>query len=166
MAFGAPAVVGSMQGRIEEDVSREQALGWLAEAVEQLAPRAAARGVPLLIEPLNRYESNVLNTVEQALAFLGGLQTRNVRLLCDLFHMNIEEASIEEALRRAGSNLGHIHFAYSNRRAIGMGHTEVRGLAAVLAGIRYAGYLSAEVFPLPTSEAAARQTILSLRRLG
>lgn len=161
--FGAPAIIGSMQGRADGDVTREQALGWLGEALEQLGPRAHVHGVPLLIEPLNRYESNLLNTVDQTTAFLRPLRTRNVRMLCDLFHMNIEEASIPQALIDAGSLVGHVHFADSNRRAIGFGHTPAAPIVKALKSVGYAGYLSAEILPQPTSEAAAARTLASFR---
>jgi len=163
--FGAPAILGSMQGRWEGSVTREQALGWLAEALEQLAPRAHAAGVPFLYEFLNRYETNLFNRVADSLEFLKSLRTQNVQLLCDLFHMNIEEADIAAALRLAGPKLGHVHFADSNRHAIGMGHTDMKPVMAALRDIGYAGYLSAEVFALPDSQSAAAQTINSFRQL-
>jgi sugar phosphate isomerase/epimerase len=164
-AFGAPAIIGSMQGRWEGGVPREQALGWLAQALEQLGPRAAAHGAPLLLEPLNRYESNLLNTVDDTVAFLQPLLTRNVRLLADLFHMNIEESSLPDSLRRAGPLLGHVHFADSNRRAMGFGHTPIRPVIDVLQELGYGGYLSAEILPWPTDEEAARRTLESFRGL-
>jgi sugar phosphate isomerase/epimerase len=163
-SFGAPAILGSMQGRWEGQVTREQALAWLAEALEQLAPRAHALGIPLLFEPLNRYETNLFNTVADTLSFLSGLRTQNVKLLCDLFHMNIEEIDVAGALRQAGPRLGHVHFADSNRQAIGFGHTDVERVAEALRDLRYAGAISAEVFPLPDSTTAAEQTIKAYRQ--
>jgi sugar phosphate isomerase/epimerase len=162
--FGAPAIVGSMQGRWEGNGTRERALGWLAEALEELAPRAERHGVPLLFEPLNRYESNVLSNVADSLAFLKSLRTQNVKLLCDLFHMNIEEADIAGSLRLAGAKLGHVHFVDSNRLAVGLGHTDIAPIAAALKEIGYAGYISAEALPLPDSDAAAKQTFAGFRR--
>jgi sugar phosphate isomerase/epimerase len=163
-AFGAPAIIGSMQGRAECDVSREQALAWLGEALNELAPRAARHGVPLLIEPLNRYETNLLNNVEESLNFLDKIPAKNVKILCDLFHMNIEENAIAGSLRLAGARLGHVHFADSNRRAIGFGHTEAAPIIRALREIGFSGYLSAEILPLPDSLAAAKQTIASFRK--
>src|SRR5688572_3926681 len=87
-AFGAPAIVGSMQGRWESPVTRQDALGWLAEGIQGLAAHAARRQLPLFLEPLNRYETNLLNNVADSLAFLETVGAPNVRLLCDLFHMN------------------------------------------------------------------------------
>ena len=163
--FGAPAIIGSMQGRGEGAVTRAQALDWLREALEQLGPRAAAAGVPLLFEPLNRYETNLINTTADALELLDGLRTKNVKLLCDLFHMNIEEADVAAALRAAGPRVGHVHFADSNRRAIGLGHTDMPPVMQALRDIGYGGFLSAEILPLPDSATAARQTITAFRTL-
>lgn len=162
--FGAPAIIGSMQGRHGDGVSREQALEWLRFELDQLGPRAHALGVPLLYEPLNRYETNLFNTVAEAAEFLGTLRTRNVKLLCDLFHMNIEEADVAAALKSAGELVGHVHFADSNRKAIGFGHTPVEPVAAALREIGYTGYVSAEVLPLPDSDTAAAKTIESFRK--
>jgi sugar phosphate isomerase/epimerase len=164
-SFGAPAIIGSMQGRWGDGVSREQALGWLAEALEQLAPRAHAQNVPLLFEPLNRYETNLFNRVADTLEFLKPLRTQNVKLLCDLFHMNIEETDIAAALRLAGGKLGHIHFVDSNRQAVGFGHTDMKPIAQALREIGYGGCVSAEVHPLPSPEEAAQQTLAAYRKL-
>ena len=152
-----------MQGRCEGAMSHQQAAAWLGESLEDLAKHAADHGQMLLYEPLNRYETNLFNRVPDAARFLDRLHTRNVKILADLFHMNIEESSIPEALRAAARHLGHVHFADSNRRAIGLGHTDVLPVIEVLREICYQGYLSGEVLPLPDSDAAARQTIESFR---
>jgi sugar phosphate isomerase/epimerase len=161
--FGAPAIIGSMQGRAEGEFSHEQHLVWLAEALDELAPRAADHGTTLLIEPLNRYETNLIRTVGEGAKLIRSLQANNVKLLCDLFHMNIEEEDIAVALGNAGPLVGHVHFADSNRRAVGFGHTPMESIIATLRRIGYDGYLSAEVLPLPDSDSAARQTIVSFR---
>ncbi len=161
--FQAPAIIGSMQGKAEGEVSREQALDWLAEALADLGAHAGRHGVPLLYEPLNRYETNLLNRQADAARFLEARGIAGVKLLCDLFHMNIEETSNADALRACGRHVGHIHFADSNRRAIGFGHTDVAPVLAALKEIGYDGYLSGEILPLPDSEAAAAQTIQAFR---
>lgn len=163
--LGAPAIIGSMQGRVEAGVTRAQALAWMAESVEQLGPLAHQYGVPLLLEPLNRYETNLFNNVADTLDFTRSLRTKNVKLLCDCFHMNIEEVSIADSLRQAGDAVGHVHLADSNRRAAGLGHTDFNAVADALRGIGYQGYLSAEVLPLPSPEEAASQTMTAIRRL-
>jgi len=162
-SFGAPAIIGSMQGRAEAGVSREQHLIWLAEALDELAPRAAGHGTSLLIEPLNRHETNLINAVADGMKLIGSLKAGNVKLLCDLFHMNIEEQEIASALTVAGALVGHVHFADSNRRAVGFGHTPMSPIISALRSIGYDGYLSAEVLPFPNSDEAARQTIASFQ---
>lgn len=162
--LGAPAIVGSMQGRWSDEVPQSAALGFLAESLEELGRHAASYGVSLLYEPLNRYETNLVCTVEQGVSLLKQLSARNVKLLCDLFHMNIEEVDIAQALRHAGERVGHVHFVDSNRRPAGCGHIEFAPIAAALQEIGYRGYASAEALPYPDSAAAARQTIESFRR--
>ena len=161
--FGAPAIIGSMQGRCEGSMPYEEALGHLATSLEVLGDRAAAHGQMLLYEPLNRYETNLFNRQGEAAAWLDSRGLAPVRLLCDLFHMNIEEADIAAALVAAGRRVGHVHWADSNRQAMGFGHTPCEPVVAALRAIRYEGFLSAEVLPLPSSLEAARQTIASLR---
>ena len=163
-SFGAPTIIGSMQGRFENDVTREQAIGWLREALDKLGSRAGAFGVPLLFEPLNRFETNLVNTVEDGLELVQSLTTKNVKLLCDVFHMNIEERSISAALRLGGKQVGHLHFVDSNRRPAGDGHVDFRAVAQALTDIGYSGYASAEALPIPDSESAARQTMSSFRK--
>jgi sugar phosphate isomerase/epimerase len=161
--FGAPAIIGSMQGRFEGDLPRDEALEHLAEALDTLGARAAGQGQVLLYEPLNRYETNLFNRQGEAAAWLESRGLVNVRLLCDLFHMSIEEADVAAALAAAGRWVGHVHWADSNRQAMGLGHTDPEPVVAALRGSGYQGFLSAEVFPLPTDMDAARQTIKSLR---
>lgn len=162
--LGAPAIVGSMQGRCETEARRAQALEWLGEALEELSGLSARHGQVLLFEPLNRYETDIFMRQGDAAGFLRNLKSKNILLLCDLFHMNIEERSIADALRDAGPLVGHIHWADSNRQAMGWGHTDVTPIMAALRDIGYAGYISAEVLPLPDSYKAAQQSLESFRR--
>lgn len=163
--FGACAIIGSMQGRWGGDLDRDTARGRLGEALQSLGSLAKAAGAQLIFEPLNRYESNMSNTLADGIELLETAGATEVRLLADLFHMNIEEADLPSAIRAAGSWIGHVHFADSNRSAAGMGHTDFGPIVEALRAVDYAGYLSAEVFPKPDSEAAARQTITAFREL-
>ena len=161
--LSAPAIIGSMQGRWEGAVRREQALEYFAEALHDLGGHAAAAGVPLLYEPLNRYETNLFNRIGDAAAWVRSIRAPNVRILADLFHMSIEEADSSAALREAAALIGHVHFADSNRRAVGMGQTRIAPIVEVLREIDFKGYLSAEILPLPDPMSAALQTISAFR---
>jgi sugar phosphate isomerase/epimerase len=162
--FGAPAIIGSMQGHVLPGMAREQALEWLAQGLTTLGQQARAQGVDLIYEPLNRYETNLLNTLPDAAAFLKTLGAGNARLLADLFHMNIEEQSLPASIRDHGSVIGHVHFADSNRRPVGLGHTPMAEIARALKEVGYAGYVSAEAFPWPDPDAAAAQTMAAFKQ--
>ena len=162
--FGAPAIIGSMQGRSSAAVPREKALDLLAAALGPLGDRAAGHGQVLLYEPLNRYESDLFNRQADAAGFLEARGLGHVRLLCDLFHMNIEEADVAATLRAVAPRLGHVHWADSNRRAMGLGHTPPEPIVAALREVGFTGHLAAEVFPLPSAAAAAAASIESFRR--
>ena len=163
--LNAPAILGSMQGRRPPDMPRENALELLAAGLRRCAERAASHGVSFIYEPLNRYETNLFNRLQGAVEFLKRHNLKNVVLLADLFHMNIEERDLPAAIRAAGKHIGHVHFADSNRQAMGFGHTSAGPVIAALREIEYSGYLSAEIFPLPDPESAARQTISSIRSM-
>ena len=162
-AFGASAIIGSMQGRSGGSVDAPTARGYLADALNELGEYAAQYRTPLMYEPLNRYETNLVNTVDDGVALLGEISSDNVALLCDLFHMGIEEDDVAAALRRGGTQIGHVHFVDSNRRPVGHGHLDIRSAVAALHEINYQGYLSAEAFPYPTPDAAAEQTMRAFR---
>ncbi|MFM8478928.1 MAG: TIM barrel protein [Planctomycetaceae bacterium] len=161
--FGAAAIIGSMQGRWTEAVPKPVALRMLGEALGRLGELAGSLGTRVLYEPLNRYETNLCNTMREATELLGGVGTRHVEILADLFHMNIEESSIEGGLRDAAAFLGHVHFVDSNRQAAGRGHMDLRSVGCLLKELRYAGFASAEAFPIPDSWTAAEQTMRAFR---
>ena len=163
-SFQAPAIIGSMQGNVVAGVDRLQALEWLADGLNYLGIHAGSLGVQLIYEPLNRYETNLINTIADGVQFLNAHQIQHVGLLADLFHMNIEEADMAESIRTYGDFIIHVHFADSNRRPVGNGHSDLTGVAKALQEINYNGYVSAEAFPWPSSQAAAAQTIQSFKQ--
>ena len=162
--FGAPAILGSMQGRWGGEVDKPTAINHLRAALEEFGEHAKRHGTTFLLEPLNRYEGNVVNTIEDAAAIVRSLSTRNVTILADLFHMNIEEQDISAALRAGGALITHVQLADSNRRPAGHGHTDFTAVAATLKAIGYTGYLSAEALPWPDPDAAARLAMDGIRR--
>ena len=162
--FEASAIIGSMQGRWGDGTEKSQALGYLGEALEECGEHAARHGLPLMYEPLNRYETNLCNTVDDGVKLLKSIKTKNVVLLADLFHMNIEEENIAAALRLGGKYIGHVHFVDSNRRPAGLGHMDFAPIAAALKEIGFEGYACAEAFPYPDSQAAAEATINAFKK--
>ena len=162
--LGAPAIIGSMQGRSGDGVDHATATGYLADALDALGEHARQYQAPLIYEPLNRYETNMANTVEAGVRLLERLSTENVVLLADLFHMNIEEQDLPDAIRGGGRHIGHVHFVDSNRRPAGLGHLDFTPIASALREIGYRGYASAEAFAYPDSDRAAQQTMVAFRQ--
>lgn len=163
--FAAPAIIGSMQGRWGGETDRQAAIGYLGDALNELGEYAATKNVALIYEPLNRYETNLLNKLEDAAKLLESLTNKNVRLLADLFHMNIEETDVAAAIKDNAAHIGHVHFVDSNRQAAGFGHTDFEAVAAAIHSSNFQGYLSAEVCPIPDSITTAKQTIEVFNRL-
>ena len=161
--LGAPAILGSMQGKHGGEVTKEQALEWLADALRIAGNTAAKYNVPFIYEPLNRYETNLINRLTDGADFIEANSLENIVLLADLFHMNIEEADSAASIRAAGKHVGHVHYADSNRRAMGFGNTDPKPIVAALREIHYTGHLSAELLPLPDPFTAAKQTMKSIR---
>ncbi len=163
---GAQVVLGGVRGRFEADPGvREAQYRGAIDVVRRLADYAAPRGVTIMLEPINRYESNFINTADDALSFLGDVDRPEVRVLLDTFHMNIEEASLAETFARVGRRLSHVHLVDSNRLAPGMGHIDFAPIIDTLRRIGYNGYLSGEFLPLPDDDTAARENIAYVRRL-
>jgi len=155
--WSALVIIGLIRGRLMEGVDRAQALGWLGEALACLTDQAAGCGVRLALEPLNRYETDLLNTVGEAMALVERVGHPALGVLLDTFHANIEEASIEAAIAQAGARLFHVHIADSNRRAPGWGHLDFDSVRKALQEVGYRGWLSAEVLPQPSLEEAMAQ---------
>ena len=162
--FGAPAIIGSMQGNYILGETKDNSIGLLAEALHAFDQHAASLGVKLIYEPLNRYETNLMNTLGEGSAFIESNKFNNVQLLADLFHMNIEESDAAASIQKNIDHIGHVHFADSNRKPIGFGHTQMEPIANALKVSGYDGYVSAEAFPWPDPDLAAAQTIQSFKQ--
>jgi sugar phosphate isomerase/epimerase len=163
--WGAIVIIGLIRGRVQPDVGREQAMSWLHEALSECAAYASQQGVRLALEPVNRYETDLIVSVSEGLGLISRIGADNLGLLLDTFHMNIEEPSIEDSIRAAGAAVFHCHVADSNRRHAGAGHLDFASILSALEEVGYQGYLSAEVLPLPDPDECARRNIEHLRRL-
>jgi len=152
--LSAPVIVGSVRGRCER---RHEGLQHLRECFQECQAHAEERSTVLLLEPMNRYETNLINTVEQALDFIRDL--KGCKLLADTFHMNIEEVSLTQALLKAGEKLHHLHLADSNRLAPGRGHLSFQEIFSTLRSMKFGGFVSAEILPWPDPQTAAIETI-------
>ena len=103
-------------------------------------------GVTVAVEPLNRYETSLINTVDQALEALAGLPPAGCGVALDVYHMNIEERSITEAIRRAAGRIAHVQVCANDRGAPGADHLDWPGILAALDAAGYGGPLVIESF--------------------
>jgi sugar phosphate isomerase/epimerase len=116
----------------------------MLEALAELGEHAAREGVVVYLEPLNRYEDHIVNTLAQAVELAEATGSDCVRVMGDLYHMNIEEADPVGALRAAGPRLAHVHLSDSNRGQPFAGHVDWPAVLAALAEAGYAGDLALE----------------------
>jgi len=149
--LGSPFVAGPMYSATGKTrlLSRdERAKQWslAVETLKSVADYAGQRGVQLAIEPLNRFETDFINTVEQGLDLIGRIGTSNVGFLLDTFHMNIEEKNQADAIRKAGKLLAHVHACGCDRGTPGNDHIDWAGIAQALKDIGYQGDIVIEGF--------------------
>lgn len=120
----------------------------LLEALAVLSEHAAREGVWLALEPINRYEDYMINRLEHATDLAEEVERElgydSVRVVADLFHMNIEEDDLAKAITGAGSRIAHVHVDDSNRLQPGTGHLDFVGAFGALHGIGYDGWLALE----------------------
>jgi sugar phosphate isomerase/epimerase len=162
--LGALVIIGLVRGRRSRGITAEQAEQWVIEALRECA--AADCAVKLAVEPINRYETDLVNTVSAGMALMKKVEMENVGLLLDTFHMNIEEPGIQAGFVTGRDRLFHVHIADSNRWHPGAGHVDFRAIVSVLNQIGYRGFLSAEILPLPDPDSAAENTIRYMRALA
>jgi sugar phosphate isomerase/epimerase len=120
----------------------------LLEALVELAPHAAAEGVWLAVEPINRYEDYMVNRIDQAVSLGEEVERQtglgSVRVCADLFHMNIEEDDLPAAIRAAGPRIAHVHVDDTNRLQPGTGHMDFAAVFAALGDVGYDDWLTFE----------------------
>ena len=162
---GAAIIVGLLRGIVQPGVSHEQAMDWLVDALQQCCAAAQPYGVRIALEPICRYETTLINNLSQGLDLLDRVGAKNMGLMPDTFHMNIEEPNIEESIRTVGDRIFHFHVADSNRWYPGAGHLDWRSILDTLQATGYQGYVSGEFMPLPDADIAAERGITYIREL-
>jgi sugar phosphate isomerase/epimerase len=162
---GAAIIIGLLRGIVKPGVEHGQAYAWLVDALRRCSAAAAPHGVRLVLEPINRYETTLINDVAQCLDLIAAVGAPNFGVLPDTFHMNIEEPSIAESLRRAGPRVYHVHLADSNRWYPGAGHINFGEVVRALDEIGYAGTLSVEAMPMPDADTCAIRSMQTLRQV-
>lgn len=163
-AVGSGVIAGPAYASVGRTwrMSEQERRACYDELAAHLAPVAAygrEAGVTIAVEPLNRYETSLINTVDQALTALADVP--EVGLLLDIYHMNIEETDVPAAIRRAGSRIAHVQVCANDRGAPGADHLPWAEIVAALDDAAYTGPVCIESF---TAENATIATAASIWR--
>ena len=144
-------VVPAAVSKLTPSLSKKEDWKNSVKAVQEVAKYAEKKDILLAIEPINRYETYLVNSIQDALCYACEVNSSHVKIMADTFHMNIEERDIPEAIRIAGNNLINVHIADSNRCSVGRGHINFKALIKALKEINYQYALTLEPLP-PVSD--------------
>ena len=161
----AVVILGLIRGITPDGQTHEQSMEYLVEAIQQCAAAAEGTGVRFALEPMNRYETDLIHTAAEGLELIERVGADNFGLLLDTFHMNIEEPDIGESIKESGDRIFHFHVADSNRWYPGAGHLDFGAILKDLENTGYQGFVSGEFMPKPSADVAAERGITHLRSL-
>ncbi len=159
--LGSPQLTGVIYGAwgVVAPGKRRDRLAWARDGLAAVAGDAEAANVQLGIEAINRYETDLVNTADQAVGLAEAVGSSHVGVLLDSYHMNIEEVLPADAIRRTGRWLRHFHVSDNDRGAPGGGLIDFAAQAKALAEIGYDGWVTTEMFILPDVNVSADLTI-------
>jgi sugar phosphate isomerase/epimerase len=163
--LGATIILGLIRGMTPPGQTHERSMDLLVEAIRECCSAAGGSGVRFALEPLNRYETDLVHTVAEGLGLVDKIGAENFGLLLDTFHMNIEERVIEDAIRAGSDRIFHFHVADSDRRHPGAGHLDFALILDTLSAVGYEGFVSGEFMPWPNGDTAAERNIRFLREV-
>lgn len=159
----AKVIIGLIRGVTSPGQTKTQSMQFLEQSLQDCLEAASDQGVYLALEPINRYETDLINSITDGLELIDRIGSPHLGLLLDTFHMNIEEAVIEESIRLCGKHIFHFHVADSNRQYPGAGHLDFQSILNALFATGYQGWISGEFMPVPDSDTAAKFNIAYLR---
>ena len=158
--FTGPVYSAVGKTRIVSAEQKKQERDWCIENLKKAGEIAASCGVVVGVEPLNRFETDMVNTVDQALSIVKEVSDKNIQISLDTFHCNIEEKNIPEAIRKVDKELlCHVQGNESDRGTPGTGHLDWKGIKEALNDINYEGAMVIETFGAPSKELAAAACI-------
>jgi sugar phosphate isomerase/epimerase len=163
---GAILVVGLLQGQRRDEPNTERANERIIEGLKQVAEKAAAAGVDLVIEPVNHLQVGFNHTVAEVQSLIQAIGSPAVRPMVDTIHLNIEERSLTQPILDCGPALRHVHLCENNGALFGTGHIDFAAVGRALNQVGYDGFASVKVYQHPDLQTAARESINYLRRVG
>ena len=151
VVLGCPSLIGpvySVVGKADavEPAQQKVEFALVVKNLKQLTKYAEKKGVQICVEPLNRFETDFLNTCDQGLKLIKAVGSKALKLHLDTFHMNIEEKNQGDAIRKAGKHLAHFHACGSDRGTPGGDHIDWKGIVKALKDVKYDGDVVIESF--------------------
>mgnify|MGYP005756823315 CR=1 FL=1 len=143
--WGLPAQAINME-------DKKRMFQYSVESMRKIVKVAESEGVTICCEAVNRFESPLLNTAEETVKYVDAVDSKNIGVLLDTYHMNIEESNIGDAIRLVGKNLKHFHTGENNRNVPGRGHLDWNEIFKALSEISYTGNIVSEPFLMPGGE--------------
>ncbi len=162
--YGRKVNIGRVRGKLIRG-SEDKCIALFNEGITRICDYAAKKSVDILLEPVNRYESNFINNLAEAAEIIDFFKFPNLFIMPDLFHMNIESPVIENELVKYKDKINYIHFADSNRFAPGWGHTDFKSIQAILEKMDYTGWYTVEILPVPDPVSSAKQAVEVIKNL-
>lgn len=158
---GTDVVAGPVYAAVGKVIFDDKEKAWkmAVEGVKEAARYAADRGVYIAIEPLNRYETSLINLASDAMRFIEDVGEENVKAHFDTYHANIEEKSFLNAIKTMGKHLYHVHACENDRGTPGSGHIPWKEIAQALRQVGYNRWLVIETFQPGIKEIARAASI-------
>lgn len=161
----APVIIGLIKGLVQDSPSYEAFEAQLTQSLLECLEYAEDKGVALVLEAINRYESDSMNTIASVIDYLEKINHPNLLLHIDTFHMHMEEGNPIKSLLAAQGKIGHAHYVDSNCQWPGSGTVPFRDITTVLLEQGYTGYFAVECLPVPSEKEAATLALSYLRNL-
>ncbi|HOF61232.1 MAG TPA: sugar phosphate isomerase/epimerase family protein [Candidatus Latescibacteria bacterium] len=164
---GNRMILGSPKQRnLMEGVSHERGWQWTLDFLRSILPVAEAREVTLCFEPLAPAETNFIQTAEEAIRLVQGINSPNLKIILDVKAMSGENKPIPEIIRASGPWVAHFHANDANLRGPGFGDVDYAPIVAALRDIGYDGWVSVEVFDFSIDpEVTARRSLSYLKEV-
>lgn len=144
-------------GRVRGSIFSDKSEGYFIENAAILCEEAKKYDATIILEPVNRYEINFINNLDEGVSLIKKSGLENLKLMPDVFHMNIEDDCIYRSFERNKDYVHYVHLADSNRLAPGLGHLDFDKIFGILKSIEFGGWVSVEILPKPNPDAAAKQ---------
>lgn len=155
--------IGRIRGQYRNELSRKETENLAVEAFREISDYAAPRNVRIALETVTIMQTNFINTLEEAVDMIKAVDRPNFKLMMDIFHLNLEEPDIYEAIKKYSPYNMHVHLADNNRRYPGHCGLDFEKIISTFKDCGYDGNYSTEIFQIPSQEEAAKGAMKHLR---